>query len=130
KKRTELPATIAKHGEPLKPNHIYVGGPNDMITISDGHIAARTAEEPIGRRGTVDSMLISLAEQAQDRAIAVILSGLGSEGTAGVTTTKKCGGLSIAESRDGEAEAAEQGAATPAGVVDLLLPIDQIAGQI
>ncbi|MGN6059529.1 MAG: CheR family methyltransferase, partial [Sphingomicrobium sp.] len=77
-----------------------------------------------------DSMLMSLAEHAQDRAVAVILSGLGSEGTAGVTATKQFGGLSIAESLDGEGEAAEHGAATPAGIVDLLLPIGQIAAQI
>ncbi len=129
-KKTKLPVKTATNGEVLQAKHIYVGGPNDLITIIDGEIEVRTAEEPIGHRGTVDSMLISLAEHEQDRAIAVILSGLGSEGTAGVTATKKYGGLSIAESRDGEGEAAEQGAATPAGVVDLLLPIDQIAGQI
>jgi two-component system CheB/CheR fusion protein len=129
-KHTKLPVKMATNGEALRAGHIYVGGPNELITIIDGTIEVRPAEEPVGHRGTVDSMLMSLAEHAQDRAIAVILCGLGSEGTAGVTATKKYGGLSIAESRDGEAEAAEQGAATPAGVVDLLLPIDQIAAQI
>jgi two-component system CheB/CheR fusion protein len=129
-RHSKLPVKMAANGETLRAEHIYVGGPNDLITIVNGTIEVRPAEEPVGHRGTVDSMLMSLAEIAQDRAIAVILSGLGSEGTAGVTNTKKYGGLSIAESRDGEAEAAEQGAATPAGVVDLLLPLDQIPGQI
>jgi two-component system CheB/CheR fusion protein len=130
KKQTKLPVKTATGGERLQSGYIYVGGPNDLITITDGTIEVRRAEEPVGHRGTVDSMLMSLAEHAQDRAVAVILSGLGSEGTAGVTATKEYGGLSIAESRDGEAEAAEQGAATPAGVVDLLLTIDQIPAQI
>jgi two-component system CheB/CheR fusion protein len=129
-KHTKLPVKIAANGELLQSDRVYIGGPDDLITLTDGKIEVRHAEEPVGHRGTVDSMLMSLAEHAQDRAIAVILSGLGSEGTAGVTATKKYGGLSIAESRDGEAEAAEQGAATPAGVVDLLLPIDQMPGQI
>ena len=128
--RSKTPIKVAAEGEKIEAGHIYIGDPDDIITITDGTIATRPAEQPVGQRGTVDSMLMSLAEHAQERAVAVILSGLGSEGTAGVTATKQFGGLSIAESLDGEAEAAEQGAATPAGVVDLLLPIGQIAPQI
>jgi two-component system CheB/CheR fusion protein len=129
-RQTKLPVTIADNGDKLEPGRIYVGGPEDLITISDGHIATRPAEQPISRRGTVDTMLMSLAEHAQERAVGVILTGLGSEGTAGVTATKKFGGLSIAESINGEAEAAAQGAATPAGIVDLLIPAEQIPAQI
>ena len=129
-KHSGMPVKFGTDGERMHAGHIYVGGPNDLITITDGNIEIRETEEPLGNRGTVDSMLLSLAEHAKDRAIAVILSGLGSEETAGVSATKKYGDLSIAESRDGEAEAAEQGAATPAGVVDLLLPIDQIPAQV
>ncbi|MBV9881836.1 MAG: PAS domain-containing protein [Sphingomonadaceae bacterium] len=124
------PVKIAENGERLEPGHVYVGGPEDLITLVNDHIEVRKAQEPVGHRGTVDSMLMSLAEHEQERAIALILTGLGSEGTAGVTATKKYGGLSIAESINGEAEAAAHGAATPAGIVDLLLPIEQIPAQI
>ncbi|HEX8842275.1 MAG TPA: CheR family methyltransferase, partial [Sphingomicrobium sp.] len=113
-----------------EPDRIYVGGGSELITLTDGHVAIRPAKEPAGHRGTVDSMLISLAEHAQDRSVAVILNGLGSDGTAGVSATKQYGGLSIAESLNGEADAAEQGAASPAGIVDLLLPLEQIPSQI
>ena len=130
KDQSALPVKIAKNGERLRAGQVYVGGPDDLVTITDGHIEVRKAEEPVGHRGTVDTMLMSLAEHTQDHAIAVILSGLGSEGTAGVAATKKYGGLSIAESLDGEAKEVEQGAASPAGVVDLLLPVDQIPTQI
>jgi len=121
---------VAANGERLQTGHVYVGGPDDLITITDGTLATRPTEQPVGQRGTVDSMLMSLAEHAQERAVAVILSGLGSEGTAGITATKQFGGLSIAESLNGEGEAAEQGAANPVGIVDLLLPIGQIPAQI
>ncbi len=128
--QTRLPVAIAANGERLEPGHVYVGGPDDLITITDGHIETRPTEQPIAQRGTVDTMLMSLAEHAQDRAVAVILTGLGSEGTAGVTATKQFGGLSIAESINGEADAAAHGAATPAGIVDLLLPAEQIPAQV
>jgi two-component system CheB/CheR fusion protein len=120
----------AEDGEALQPFHIYVGGGDEVITLTDGHVATRPANEPVGQRGTVDSLLISVAEHAHDRSVAVILAGLGSDGTAGVTATKQYGGLSIAQSLNGEADAAEQGAASPAGIVDLLLPIEQIPAQI
>lgn len=126
-----MPVVVAGDGAELKPDHIYVGGPDDLIAVTDGHIKAKRARQPIGRRGTIDTMLISIAERSRDRSVAVILTGLGSDGTAGVTATKEFGGLSICESVNGEAEAsAAVGATTPAGIVDLLLPADQIASQV
>jgi two-component system CheB/CheR fusion protein len=127
---TKMPVKRAEDGECLDPNTIYVGGGSELITVVDGHIASRPASEPVDHRGTVDSMLISLAEHAQDRAVAVILNGLESDGTAGVSATKQYGGLSIAEAIDGEVDAVEHGAATPAWIVDLLLPREQIPAQI
>ena len=125
-----MPVAVAVDGETLRPDHVYVSGLDDVIRISDGHVQTLAAEGASGQRGSVDTLLISLAEHAQDRAVAVIMSGLGSDGTAGVAATKHHGGLSIAESIDNEAEAAAQGATTPAGIVDLLLPVEQIPRQI
>ncbi|HYW16723.1 MAG TPA: CheR family methyltransferase [Allosphingosinicella sp.] len=129
-RRGALPVKVAEDGEALQPNRIYVGGPNDMLTLEEGAFRTRPATEPVGHRGTVDTLLISLAEQAHDRAVAVILSGLGGDGTAGITATKKFGGLSIAEAAPGQEETEAQGAAGPRGIVDLLLPIGKIAREI
>lgn len=128
KKQSALPVHVPTDMDQLEPNHIYVGGPDDMITIEGGHVRIRPAAEPVGHRGTIDSMLISLAEQAHDRTIAVLLAGLGGEGTAGVTATKKFGGLSIAELVDGGLQ--DDAGTGPFGVVDLRLPVGQIAAQI
>ncbi len=131
RRQSPLPVKIAADGERLEPTHIYVGGPEDIVTIVDGHVEARPATESVGHRGTIDSMLISLCEHVHDRAIAVLLTGLGSDGTAGVTATKQYGGLSIAELADGEdANSAGIGAVGPRAVVDLHLPIAEIAAQI
>jgi two-component system CheB/CheR fusion protein len=127
---TRLPVTLAVDGERLRPGHILVGGPESLVTFEDGHVRSTLTEQPVGHRGTVDTMLISLAEHGQERSVGIILAGLEGDGTAGVTATKQYGGLSIAESRDGEAEAAEAGASTPAGVVDLLVPVDRIADHV
>jgi two-component system, chemotaxis family, CheB/CheR fusion protein len=127
--RSPLPVKIAEDGEPLRADHIYLGGSDDMITVSDGHLGVRPAAEPVGHRGTIDSLLISLAEDFHERAVAVILAGLGTDGSAGVTATKKFGGLSVAELAEG-AEAAGQDAVGPFGVADLRLHADAIAPQV
>ncbi|HVF95357.1 MAG TPA: CheR family methyltransferase [Sphingomonas sp.] len=126
-RQSALPVVLGRDHQRIEPNHIYVGGPDDMITVDDGHLGVRTAAEPVGHRGTIDSMLISLAEHAQDRAVAVLLGGLGSDGTAGVTATKKYGGLSIAEAVGDDLA---QGVASASGVVDLHIPVEQIVTQI
>ncbi|WP_390965890.1 chemotaxis protein CheB [Paracoccus yeei] len=123
-----LQVSIAQDGEALAPDHVYVCGPDDMMTIVDGHLHVRPSTEPVGHCGTIDTLLISLAEHAHERAVVVILSGLGSDGTAGVTATKRFGGLSIAEL--GSAQHQSSNGAGSFGVVDLHLPADAIGGQI
>ncbi len=129
-RQTSLPVTIGEDGEKIEGNHIYVGGSDDLITLADGHLDVRPAAQPVGYRGTIDTMLMSIAEHAQDRAVAVILGGLGSDGTAGVTATKKYGGLSIAEADTPDDDQGAKGGAGPFGVVDLHIPIGRIAGEI
>ena len=125
-----LPVSIGEHGQAIEADRIYVGGSDDMIGLEDGHLSVRVAAEPIGHRGTIDSMLISIAEHAHDRSIAVLLGGLGSDGTAGVTATKKYGGLSIAEANTPDDDNGVQGVAGPFGVVDLHVPVERIASHI
>ena len=125
-----LPVAIATDGERVRANHIYVGGPDDMVTLQSDHLHVRTATEPVGHRGTVDSLLISIAEHAHERTVAVLLGGLGTDGTAGVTATKKFGGLSIGEEMPDSDATGLQGVAGPFGVLDVHLPADQIAPQI
>ncbi|MBX5162031.1 MULTISPECIES: CheR family methyltransferase [unclassified Rhizobium] len=128
-RQERLAVTVAADGERILHDHIYIGGSDDMMTLEDGHIRVRPASEPVGHRGTVDTMLISLAEHAHERAIAVILSGLDNDGTAGVAATKKFGGLSIVEISDGESGSLEEGRGAVA-IADLRLPAQSIATQI
>lgn len=129
-RRSPLPVSIGRHEEKIEPDHIYVGGPEDMIRIEDGHLSVTPADKPVGQRGTIDSMLISVAEHGQDRSVAVLLGGLGTDGTAGVTATKTFGGLSIGEANTVDDANGARGVAGPFGVVDLHVPIDRIGAEI
>ena len=64
KSQSRRSITKAKTGDRLQAGHVYVGGGTEIITITDGHIATRPSKEPAAHRGTIDSLLISLAEHA------------------------------------------------------------------
>ncbi|WP_064842273.1 MULTISPECIES: CheR family methyltransferase [unclassified Rhizobium] len=128
-RQERLAVSLAVDGERILANHIYVGGSDDMMTLEDGQIRIRPASEPVGHRGTIDTMLISLAEHAHERAVAVVLAGLDSDGTAGVAATKKFGGLSIVEIGESENGPLEEGRGA-AAIADLRLQAQSIATQI
>jgi two-component system, chemotaxis family, CheB/CheR fusion protein len=128
-RQERVPVSVARDGERLEPNHVYVGGPDDMITVADDHLHVRAASEPTGHRGTIDTMLISLAEHAHERAIAVVLAGTGNDGTAGVAATKKFGGLSIVELAEGD-DSAPEDAGGAASIADLRVAATEVADQI
>jgi len=123
-----LPAKLGENGERLRPGQIYVGAPQDMITIERDHLSVRPADAPVGHRGTIDTLMVSIAQHAHERAVVVVLAGLGSDGAAGVTATKHSGGLSMGEAG---AEGGDQpGTAGPIGVVDVHVPAEKISTQI
>src|SRR5262249_34428037 len=84
-------------GLPVAGGTIYVC-PADMITtVQGGHCGVRPAEQARGERATIDSFLVSLAEDRAEESIGVVLAGTGGDGTLGVATLKDHGGLALAE---------------------------------
>ncbi|MGZ2433067.1 CheR family methyltransferase [Rhizobium redzepovicii] len=128
-RQNRLSVIVAADGARLLQNHIYVSGSDDVVTLEDGHIRVRPASEPVGHRGTVDTMLISLAEHAGERAIVVVLLGLDNDGTAAVAATKNFGGLSIVEIGETANASLEDGRGAVA-IADLRLPAQSIASEI
>ena len=83
--------------------------------------------EPIERRGMrmpIDIFFRSLAEDQQERAIGIILSGTGTEGTLGLKAIKASGGMTIAQDPDSAQYDGMPRSAIAAGVVDQVLPVE------
>lgn len=85
---------------PIEPNHLYVTRPGRTLVISEGkfHLGALLAR-PMNNR-PIDDFFKSLAEEQRERAIAIVLSGMGSNGAAGAQAIKAVGGLCIAQEPD------------------------------
>jgi len=127
-RQSGMTVEAAGDGQKLRADHVYVCPSDSIATLAEGHLRVARAREAPGGRGTIDSLLVSLAEQNGRNAIAVVLAGLGSHGTLGVGTVKEGGGLTLAE-QDGDDEPADA-PISPAGLVDFLLPVEKLPEQI
>ena len=113
-------------GMPIERNHVYVIPPQAYLSVHDGLLRLSRPEAPHGARLPFDYFLHSLAEQYGQRAVAVILSGTGADGSVGLKAISDGGGLVIAQDPE---EAAYDGMprnAIATGAVNLVLPVMQI----
>ncbi len=127
---TSMTVCQANEGMPLEPDHLYVIPPGTYLSMSDGALRLSLPKAPHGARLPFDFLLHSLAEEYGPRAVAVILSGTGADGTLGLKAIKENGGLVIAQD---PGEAGFDGMprnAIATGAVDLVLPVANIPNAL
>src|SRR6478752_5729628 len=79
---------------------VYVIAPDKSLTIDGDRLRLSEPIEPRGHRHPVDVLFASLADQRRERAIAIVLSGTGSNGTQGLKEIQASGGLTLAQDPD------------------------------
>lgn len=124
----------ASHGEACRPNTVYIapGGRQMRVAAANGCLAIQLTDDPPENncRPAVDYLFRSVASNFPGKAMAVILTGMGSDGTLGLRLLKRHGAFVIAQN---EASCVVYGmpkAAVEAGVTDVVLPLDAIAAKI
>src|SRR5438552_3115720 len=123
---TPMKVQQAADGMPLEREHVYLIPPGAYLSIGSGALRLTEPWERHGARLPFDFFLRSLAEEFGERAICVILSGTGGDGSLGLKTVKEKGGLVIVQD-PGEAEYdGMPRSAILTGAVDLVLPIANI----
>ena len=129
-KETEMRVREVSDGMPLQPNHVYVIPPNANMSIADRvlHIAPR--EETRGLHMSIDHFMRSLASQEGSRAIGVILSGSGSDGTLGMAEIQAQGGMTFAQDTASAKYDSMPRSAIASGCVDYVLPPKAIAREL
>ncbi|MGV7216298.1 CheR family methyltransferase [Bradyrhizobium sp. UFLA05-112] len=125
-------AKVADIGEAeaIEGGTIYLCPPAMITTIHGDRFAIRKAEQAPGERATIDSFLVSLAEERAEQSIGVILAGTGGDGTLGTATLKDHGGLAIAEKAVSPEPEHMLDGNTPAAIADYVLPPEDIPEHI
>src|SRR5579863_5568612 len=121
---------VASDGAQIKGDTLYLCAPDTITTIQDGKFAVRPAQQTPGERATIDSFLVSLAQERAEQSIGVVLAGTGGDGTLGVATLKDHGGLALAEKVVGENADQLADADTAAAIADFVLPPEEIPEHI
>ena len=97
-KVTAMGVIEATDGVAIKPNCVFVIPPDATMTIAGGRLTIVKPAPPREFRRPIDTFLQSLADDQGENAVAIILSGTGSDGTLGLASVKEHGGLTLAQS--------------------------------
>jgi len=124
----------AADGDPVLPGHILIapGGMNLTVEVQGGQVTARIVPPTSADRyiPSVDVMLSSCADIYKKRMIAVILTGMGNDGSKGLRAVKEQGGYIIAESDETAVVYGMPREAVATGLVDRVVPLNRVAREI
>jgi len=127
---TAMPVEHAVDGEPLHADHVHLISPGTELSVENGRMVV--SKRSVGSKDIpkpIDLFFKSMAANYKTNAIAVVLSGTGSDGTAGIETVRRAGGITLAQ--DGTAAfAGMPTAARESGFVDAVLDPTSLAGVV
>ena len=119
-----------RDGAAIEGGTIYLCAADAITTIQNDRFAVRPAQQAPGERATIDSFLVSLAEERAEESIGVVLAGTGGDGTLGMATLKDHGGLALAEKAGNETPDHLADSSTPAAIADFVLQPEDIPEHI
>lgn len=129
-KHTRMNVLEAEHNVVLKKRCVYVIPNNKVMTIKHGKVQLVQKTHDKTPNTAIDTFLYSLARDKGRRAIAIILSGTGSDGTRGVDAIKKAGGMVLVQAPETARFDGMPNSAINGGSVDFVLSPAQMPAEI
>lgn len=127
---TSMNVLQAEDGMKVEPDHIYIIPPNKDMTIMHGILQLLEPSMPRGMRMPIDFFFRHLAEDQREKAIAIILSGMGSDGTLGLKAIKeKLGTVMVQEPQSARYSSMPQSAVNT-GLVDYIAPAYELPDRL
>jgi two-component system, chemotaxis family, CheB/CheR fusion protein len=127
---TSMAVRQATDGMKLQCDRIYVIPPGSYLSVGDGVLHLSEPQARHGARLPFDFLLHSLADSFGARAICIILSGTGADGSLGLEAVKERGGLVIAQDPEEAGYDGMPRSAIATGAVDLILPVAKMPGAM
>lgn len=127
---TAMPVRAAEQGMRVEPGHVYVIPPNTELTVVGTTLHLGAPAEPRGMRLPVNILFSSLAGGQGERAIGVVLSGMGSDGTAGLEAIKAVGGLTAVQDPESAQFDSMPRSAINAGCADIVATPSELPERI
>jgi two-component system CheB/CheR fusion protein len=99
-RHTKLPIHLVENGMPIEADHVYLNSPKNEMIISGGRLLLSEQDRQQERTLPIDLFFRSLAQDCGPRAVAVVMSGGGSDGSRGILDIHQAGGLVIVQDVD------------------------------
>ncbi|WP_038148266.1 chemotaxis protein CheB [Thioclava atlantica] len=119
----------AEDGELLSAGHVYTIPPGSGLELREGRLHLSPFNQPRGLRRPIDDFFESLAQDRGPRAVGVILSGTGTDGTVGLRSVKEHGGFCIAQDASARYDSMPN-SAVATGMVDVVCPPSEVIARI
>jgi two-component system, chemotaxis family, CheB/CheR fusion protein len=130
-KCTALEVVQATDGLKVNANRVYVGPPGGQLAIVDGVLhRVETTDKTEAPRLPIDYFFRSLASDQKDKAICIILSGTGTDGTLGLKAIKGESGMAMVQQAQSAKYAGMPSSALATGLADYVLPARDMAKQL
>lgn len=132
--RSAIPVREARHGDAVEPGQVLLApaGIHTRLVRTAAGVEISLDEEPSEalHRPSVDVLMVSAAGVYGARALGVVLTGMGSDGTEGLRAIRDCGGFTLAEAEQTCVIFGMPKAAIEAGVIERVAPLDRVAFEI
>lgn len=129
-KESKITVVEARHGMTIQKGVVYLA-PGDYHMVLDRNRITLNRDAKIhGVRPAVDYLFQSATKVYQDQLLAIILTGMGKDGTEGMESIKKLGGYTIAQSKETCVVYGMPGNAVSKGVVDKIMSLEEISQNL
>ncbi len=120
-RHTQMPILKVEQDMPVRPDTVYLIPSRKMMTLRDGRFDLTERDPSVGINLPIDHFFVSLAGEAKERAIGIVLSGTGSDGARGIRAVHEMGGLVLCQAPDTARFDGMPKSAEATGVVDLVI---------
>lgn len=127
---TAMPVRQAAEGEQVLPAHVYVIPPNRLMEIHAGCLQLHEAPPRPSIPHPIDHFMTSLAEDFQERAVGIVLSGVDHDGTVGLKEIKAAGGLTLVQDPASAQFPGMPASAIEAAAVDAVVSVDAMGARL
>jgi two-component system, chemotaxis family, CheB/CheR fusion protein len=130
KRYTAMQVFEVEDGMPVQPNCTYIIPPKHDMAFLNGTLQLLDPASPRGCRLPIDFFFRSLAQDLGERAIGIVLSGTGTDGTLGVRAIKGEGGMVMVQTPDSTEYDGMPRSAIATGLTDFILPPSEMPAQL
>ncbi|BCR06517.1 hypothetical protein DESUT3_35860 [Desulfuromonas versatilis] len=127
---TPMPIVLAEEDMRLQPDRVHVLAAGDGLVVNEDGFRVETGAPGGAGPHPLDHFFRALAREAGDRALAVILSGIGNDGAEGVKAVREAGGTVLVQEPGSALNPALPRSAAATGEASLILPPEQLAGKL